>query len=100
MGKRLKILIDRGDGGVDLVKLLILLMIITFLFPNNQTYLQWGFIPKLLNLKTLNSISWPKAIHGHVSKNVEKFAEDPRSMPGCSMILLVCTSSYYKVIKY
>lgn len=100
LSKRIKTMIDKKIGDEDLIKLLLLLLVITFLFPNNSSYLQWGFIPKLLNLKNMNSISWAKAIHGHVSKNVEKFAKDPRSMPGCSMILLVCVITCQVTLEY
>lgn len=47
--KRLNTLLEEEKGNEDLVKLLLLLLVITFLFPNNQSYMQWGFLSKLLN---------------------------------------------------
>jgi len=82
-------MINEETGNVDFVKLLLLLLVITFLFPNNQSYLQWGFLTKVLNLKKLNSISWPRAICTNILKNVEKYCADPRSTPGCTMVLMV-----------
>lgn len=87
--RRLKKMIEEENGNEDLVKLLLLLLIITFFFPNNQNYMQWGFLSKLLNLKKLNSISWPRAICENVMKNVQKYYANPRSTPGCTMVLLV-----------
>lgn len=87
---KLNSMIKQKKGDKNLIKLLVLLLVITFLFPNNQSYLPWGFLGKLLNLKKMNSISWPRAICQNILKNVKTYHADPRNTPGCTMVLLVC----------
>lgn len=79
----------KKDFEEDLPLLLIMDILVTFFFPNNQQKLRWGFVPFILDIDKMNSVSWPKTIQSNFSKNVKKFMHNPRNMSGCSMLPLV-----------
>ena len=76
----------------DFPKLLIILAMITFFFPDNQRYLPWGYIPYILDQNKMNSVSWPVSIHHSLIRALTTFKTKPRNMPGCSMLPIVSTA--------
>ena len=80
----------------DLPKLILILAIITFFFPDNQRELAWGYLQYIIDEKKINQVSWPLCIHQSLVRNLKAFKSKPRNMPGCSMLPLV--RKQYKLI--
>src|SRR5574338_473536 len=66
----------------DFPKLIIILAMITFFFPDNQRYFPWGYIPYILDQNKMNSVSWPVSIHHSLIRALTTFKTKPRNMPG------------------
>lgn len=73
----------------DLPMLIIIEILLTFFFPNNQQKLRWELLPYLINVETMQVVSWPLTIEKNFNKFVKKFIHNPRNMSGCSMLPLV-----------
>ena len=42
----------------DLPMLIVIEILLTFFFPNNQQKLRWGLLPYLINVETMQLVSW------------------------------------------
>lgn len=73
----------------DLPKLIIILAMITFFFPDNQMYLPWGYLQYLIDEEKMFDVSWPLTIQCSLLCSLKVFKSKPRQMSGCSMLILV-----------
>ena len=89
--KRIKEEVSRKkkENDEDLPILIIMHILLTFFFPNNQQKLRWGFLPFVYDVEKMKTVSWPKTIEKNFNKFVKKFIHNPRNMSGCSMLPLV-----------
>ena len=52
----------KKENEEDLPLLIVMQILLTFFFPNNQQKLRWGILPYLIDSETMQTVSWPETI--------------------------------------
>ncbi|KAL5731198.1 hypothetical protein ACHQM5_003952 [Ranunculus cassubicifolius] len=73
----------------EMIKMLVLLLGCTFLFPNSILTIGKSFLKHIDSIEEMKRISWPKMIHSELMKRIETYKDEPKKLSSCVFILKV-----------